>query len=173
MTSKAERQRRKKQRQSDNVARFNALAGRPANDDAPAREILRPTAERMAQGGKWHQAAPGAPSVDITGGDMLGRLYAAGEIAKHHHDAGRDFQALLAAYHADMGLGSYRSCLDIGAGGYDATDGNAAIARRFAAMLLKIGTPRYLYLRTELDKPHDAKPASVEMLRRALEGLVR
>ena len=155
------------------MERFNEIAGRqtPANAETPSTvEILRPTGERMTQG-VWHIAGQFAPAVDKTGGDMLGELYHAGEIEKHHFDAGREFQSLCAQWQADIGLGGYRSCLDITGGGYDATDGNAALNRRYEEMKHKLGAARFGYLRTELDKPAGQRPQSVEVLRRALEGL--
>jgi hypothetical protein len=170
MTSKAERRR---QRQKRAVERFSELAGRqtPANTEPPAMvEILRPTDQRMTQG-VWHIAGQFAPAVDKTGGDMLGELYHAREIEKHHFDAGRAFQQLCALWQAELGIGSFRSCLDITGGGFDATDGNAALNRRYEAVKQRLGAARFLYLRTELDKGAGQRPKSVEVLRRALEGL--
>jgi len=170
MTSRAERRRRRHARA---VERFHALAQAiPANEpDPPTSEpILRPTDERMRQG-VWHIAGKAAPAVDRTGGDMLGELFIAGQIEKHHYDAGRNFQQLVAAFMADLGIGGYRSCLDISGGGYDASDGNVSVAQEYERTKRRLGAVRFLYLRTELAKPVGAKCNSVEMLRKALDSL--
>ncbi len=110
-------------------------------------------------------------AVDRTGGDMLGELFIAGQIEKHHYDAGRNFQQLVAAFMADLGIGGYRSCLDISGGGYDASDGNVSVAQEYERTKRRLGAVRFLYLRTELAKPVGAKCNSVEMLRKALDSL--
>lgn len=170
MTSKAEKRRQHKLR----VERFRELAGvntRPEPDEAHTAEILRPTSERLARG-MWTTAAPRAPVIDMAE-DYIGRLYAEGLIQYHHHEAARHFQAIVAAFMADLPLAGYRSCLAEGFGGYDGGDGNPAAARAYEAMKHKLGAVRFAYLRTETEKPADAKRGSVEWLRRALEAVVK
>jgi hypothetical protein len=168
MTSRAERRRRRHRKA---VERFHELAAvaQPEIEIVTSEPILRPTDERMAHG-VWHIANRNAPAVDRTGGDMLGELYATGQIEKPHFDAGRAFQALCDAFTSDMGVKGFRSCLDMTGGGYDATDGSEAIAKAYDRLKHKLGAVRFAYLRTELSKPAGAKCKSVEMLRRALES---
>lgn len=173
--------RRGKGKKQTAKARFEVIATPAASnaDFAPSVEpmerhkAIRPTPERIERG-TWAKmpddASRTAPMVDLAS-DMIGALYASRQITSGQHDAARLFQAVLDDYLSEFGVPGYRSCLAGGVGGQDNSDGDVEAFKRHRAMQHKLGATRYLYLRSELAKGADRKPASVEMLRRALDAI--
>jgi hypothetical protein len=131
--------------------------------------IERPTPERMARG-IWSIGTKHAPVIDLAC-DMIGELYATNQITYAQHEAARMFQDVVSDYMADLALPGFRSCLAEGFGGYDSGDGDVEAARKYKALQLKCGAVRFIYLRSETDKPAGARPADIETLRRALDFL--
>jgi len=130
----------------------------------------RPTPERMARG-IWITPDRNADehiTIDRAC-DMIGRLFATGQIDYAQHVAARQFQEITDAGIAELGCTGYRSCLAGGIGGHDGGDGNAVAWRAYDAMKRRLGAVRFAFLRTETEKPHDARPADLVALRNALD----
>lgn len=159
-------------------ARQAADAPTPANvSAAPAVYVAevednRPTAERRARG-IWHmpkgQGKSDRPMFDRAE-DMIGRLYAEGQLTDGQEMAARQWQEIHAAYEAEIGCKGYRSCLDIGSGGYDGSDGNPAVMREYRRLLKALGSAAAI-LRRECAKGPDDKPGDIAWLRLALNKL--
>ena len=111
--SKAEKKRRKQER-SAAVAAQNW-------DDREGK--ARPTPERRSKGAfALHDGEDAGVTVAVDEvPDCLAALLASGAITKRQHDGGRAFAE---AAFQNLGGPSQRSCLDIGAAGYDASDGD-------------------------------------------------
>jgi len=167
------RERRDKAAKAGNAATemFRAAA-RPAREAIRA-AVERPTPER-AERGTWIE--PKGPArqwmpVRDEAVDMIGALYVGGSISAGQRDAARVFQGIVADWLAELGVAGYRSCLDDTGGGYDAGDGNPDAIRRHDEMRARLGTVRYLFLRSEVEKPADCRPADLDLLRRALDAV--
>lgn len=171
--SKAANRRKRKQRRQ-----FDARTMTPANvGEAPAVYVAevednRPTAERRARG-IWHmpkgQGKSDRPMFDRAE-DMIGRLYAEGQLTDGQEMAARQWQEIHAAYEAEIGCKGYRSCLDISSGGYDGSDGNPALMREYRRLLRVLGSAAAI-LRRECAKGPDDKPGHIAFLRVALDKL--
>jgi hypothetical protein len=131
----------------------------------------RPTPERMARG-IWITPERN-PDENITidrAVDMIGLLFATGQIDYAQHAAARQFQEILESWLAELSLVGFRSCLAGGVGGYDNSDGDPAAARAHDAMMRRLGSVRYWYLRSEIDKGPDGRMPDLAILRRALDA---
>lgn len=133
----------------------------------------RPTSERRARG-IWLE--PSGKDADDhmlidRACDMIGRLYAQHAITYAQFEAARTFQDIVAAFHAELGIAGYRSCLADNAGGYDGSDGNPDTIRAYDAMKRRLGAVRFLFLRTECDKPSERHPGNLAALRIALDAM--
>lgn len=158
--------RRHKKKHQDNHAPKEAA---PETGVIVAEKAIRPTAERFARG-QWHRASRSGPVVDLCH-DMIAALHTDGDISYAQEQNARLFQEVRAAWLGELALSGYRSCLDIGATGYDATDGNPAAIKSHDAMKRRLGVVRYLYIATEVEKGSHQVPASLETLRRALDAI--
>lgn len=171
--TKANAKRKRRNRRKLDVREFT-----PANTPAaPVTYIAvdednRPTAERRARG-IWH-LPKGAGKSDRPmfdrAEDMIGRLYAEGQITDGQEMAARQWQEIRAAYEAELGTKGYRSCLDIGSGGYDGSDGNPAVMREYRRLLRALGSAAAI-LRRECSKGPEDKPGQIAFLRVALDKL--
>ena len=137
----------------------------------PRNAPVRVTPQRFSRG-IWADSNLGrdSPMMDLAP-DMIGRLYATRQITSAQHDAARLFSEILDAWLVELALPGYRSCLAGGSGGYDGGDGNPEAARAHDRMKSKLGSVCYLYIRSELEKPADREPASLKMLRLALDKI--
>lgn len=172
MKALAKKRNRKARQMSD------ASATTPANvSTAPAVYVAeiednRPTAERRARG-VWHtpkgQGKSDRPMFDRAE-DMIGRLYAEGQLTDGQEMAARQWQEIHAAYEAEIGCKGYRSCLDISSGGYDGSDGNPAVMREYRRLLKALGSAAAI-LRRECAKGPDEQPGQIAFLRVALDKL--
>ena len=174
MTKAATRAQRRRMKQAQRAHGYTAQpADRvPQASTGIKRGPVRPTKERAARG-VWAVTdgdRSKAPMIDRAH-DMIGVLDTQGKINHSQEQAARVFQEVVAAYIADLGIGSYRSCLNDGGGGHDGGDGNIEAKRAHDGLKKRLGAVRYLYLRTETEKPTDGKPGSIEYLRRALDGI--
>ena len=158
--------RRHKNRQRENKP---PQAPAPESETIVAEKAIRPTVERYALG-QWHKASRSGPVVDLCH-DMIAALHTAGQISYGQEQNARLFQEVRAAWLGELALSGYRSCLDIGATGYDATDGNPAAIKSHDAMKQRLGVVRYLYIATEVEKGPHQVPASMVTLRRALDAI--
>jgi hypothetical protein len=104
--------------------------------------------------------------------DLLGRLWVERVITDRHHDAARTFQALRAAYHEQLGTRGFRSCLDVGVGGYDTDDGDPDVIRAYRRLERAVPGPSLLIIAEAMSQPYDARPGPPGMLRAALDKLV-
>lgn len=171
--SKADRLRRlKRKRETRDKPVASVAAPVPVRGQAGRDRVVRPTQERMRRG-QWHEpASPLAPAFDAEC-DMIAALYSAGQITAGQHDAARLFQQIVASWIAELALNGYRSCLDFSGGGYDSGDGDPSVKAAHDALKAKLGAVRYLYLRSEVEKPADRSPADIGMLRTALDAINR
>ena len=130
----------------------------------------RPTAERMRRG-IWIVASrdEDAHIVIDRAVDMIGRLFATGQIDYAQHVAARQFQEIVDAGIAELGCTGYRSCLAGGIGGHDGDDGNPAAWRAYDAMKRRLGAVRFAFLRMETEKGPTEYPQDIAVLRRALD----
>lgn len=145
-----------------------APVAKPVNP-VDVQEIERPTPERMRRG-IWAIGTRKAPVIDLAS-DMIGELFATEQITSSHHEAARLFQEIVAAYQADLGLRSYRSCLDDSTGGHDAGDGDPRAVQRYDDLKRRLGPVRFVYLRSELDKPAGAICRDLDVLKKSLDRL--
>ena len=132
----------------------------------------RPTPERRARG-VWQEPTGKDASDHMLrdlAPDMIGRLYTQRALNLQQHDAARDFQSIVAAFQAELGLGGYRSCLADDGGGYDAGDGNPAVFAAYEGMKRRLGAVRFMFLRSECDKGPERNPGNLALLRNALDA---
>jgi hypothetical protein len=161
---------RRKHKAKTNQAKWKAVADvAKAAESVDVAVIERPTPERMARG-IWSIGTKTAPVIDLAC-DMIGELYATNQITYSQHEAARMFQDVIADYMADLALPGFRSCLAEGFGGYDSGDGDIEAARRYTALQRRCGSVRFIFLRSETDKPAGSKPGNIEALRKALDFL--
>lgn len=173
--SKADRLRRLKRKRESRekpVPEKPAVAETRPRPSVSRDRSIRPTPERMRHGNWQEPSSHDAPAFDA-GSDMIGALYASEQITPGQHDAARLFQSVVAAWIGELGTSGYRSCLDISVGGYDSGDGDPSVKAAHDALKAKLGAVRYLYLRSEVDKPADRSPADIETLRTALDAINR
>jgi hypothetical protein len=132
----------------------------------------RPTPERYARG-SWIEPT-GKDAADHVlidrDCDMIGRLYRQNALTYAQFEAARSFQAILAAFQAELGVSGYRSCLADNAGGYEGSDGNPAVFAMYDAVKRRLGAVRFVFLRTECDKPAERHPGNLAALRVALDA---
>ena len=172
MSKAANRRKRKQRRQIEvrEIAPANTTAA-PVIATVEA-EDNRPTAERRARG-IWHmpkgQGKSDRPMFDRAE-DMIGRLYAEGQLTDGQEMAARQWQEIHAAYDTEIGCKGYRSCLDISSGGYDGSNGNPALMREYRRLLRALGSAAAI-LRRECAKGPDEKPGHIAFLRVALDKL--
>jgi hypothetical protein len=172
--SKAANRRKKKQRRQIEVREIA-----PANTTAAPviatveAEDNRPTAERRARG-IWHlptgQGKSDRPMFDRAE-DMIGRLYAEGQIDDGQEMAARQWQEVHAAYRAELDVKSYRSCLDISSGGYDGGDGNPRAVAEYRRLTKALGASATAILSIECAKGPERQPQHIAFLRIALDRL--
>lgn len=141
---------------SQTVANSNTprkLAAVAAAVEAQREPALRPTPEARRHGAYRIPDGPGRherPAVNMTP-DCIAALMLPGSdgkasLTQEQHDAARDWQALRAIILGDLGVGGYRSCLDISGGGYDSTDGDVETANRWHRLRLALGPDRVAVL---------------------------
>lgn len=174
MTKAANRRKRRQAREREQRTSTTA-ANIP---DAPVIETVerqdnRPTAERRARG-IWHipkgQGRSDRPMFDRAE-DMIGRLYAEGKLDDGQEMAARQWQEVQAEYRAELDVKGYRSCLDIGAAGYDGGDGNPWVVARYRKLIKALGPSATAILSIECAKGPEGKPRHIAFLRMALDRL--
>lgn len=159
-------------------AKLSAGVGRrepptPAHGPLESRHgrIVRPTPEREARG-KWAERRIGAriaPAVDLHH-DTIARLHEAGHISAAQEQAARDWQELRAAYLAEYpDVRGYGSCLDIGVGGHDDSDGDPAILLAYRRIEARLSPRMALELRRVCED--DLPPGSLLILGMALDAV--
>lgn len=168
--AKTRAERRRQKRASRTVAA--SVASAPQNT-APeplsateTGETAIPTPERLKRGYWPERGSQGLQQDEHP--DMIGRLHQQGALSQSQHDAARLWQYIRAAWVAELGVAGYRSCIG-DFGGHDETDGNVEAVKRYLGLRDKIGRVAEATLRIECDKPADARPISLAVLRNALD----
>ena len=173
MTKAANRRKRKQRRQLDVRTMTPANVGEAPAVYVAEVEDNRPTAERRARG-IWHmpkgQGKSDRPMFDRAE-DMIGRLYAEGQLTDAQEMAARQWQELRAAYQAELGVKGYRSCLDISSGGYDGSDGNPRVVAEYRRLTKALGASASSILAQECSKGPERKPQHIAFLRIALDRM--
>jgi hypothetical protein len=144
----------------------------PVHVEIEIAETNRPTPERYARGSWIEPTGKDAAAHLLIDRhvDMIGKLYATGQLSYAQEASARQFQEIVAAWLAELALAGYRSCLVDGGGGYDAGEGNPAVKAAHHAMQRRLGAVRYAFLRMETEKPSDGVPRDLAALRRALDA---
>lgn len=137
-------------------------------------EILAPTPEQQPRGVYVRAKGPGADPRQVVNlaSDMIGELLCAGDITPSQEQAARTFQEVRSKWLAEIGAANFRSCLDIGACGYDDGDGDPASIAAYRAIERRIGRLHVAVLASEVDKPAGHKPHILGQLRSALQAMV-
>jgi hypothetical protein len=166
MTSKSQARRNKRQHTKPQEW--------PSERDAvaiPTQPTSRPTDQRLARG-HWASGdtKPGSAYVDLAS-DMIGRLLVEGKISQQQAQAARSFSEAQGAYRSEIGISESKSCLAESSGGFDASDGNPEIYKRYNKMTTKLGYVRSATLRNECNKMARENPRSLDALRNALDCL--
>ena len=129
----------------------------------------RPTDERLARG-QWSKGNADLAYVDLAC-DMIGRLFVSKQITEQQAQEARTCSEVYAAYREEIGISESKSCLAVSSGGFDPSDGNEAVFKRYYAMRDRIGRVKTSLLQTECGKAADDKPHNLSALRNALDCL--
>jgi hypothetical protein len=169
MTSKSQARRNKRAQNKATPPKWAAVG-----DAAPIATQLtaRPTDERLARG---HWTAPdskGGAFVDLAC-DMIGRMFVSKLITEQQAQSARTFSEVYAAYLDEIGITESKSCLAVSSGGFDPSDGNEAVFKRYYAIRDRIGRVKTSLLQTECGKSADGKPHNLLALRNALDCLAK
>ena len=171
--TRAERRRRKRSARLARSEMAVTASGQHGQNTAPeprsateTGETVIPTPERLKRGYWPERGSQGLQQDEHP--DMIGRLHQQGALSQSQHDAARLWQDIRAAWVAELGVTGYRSCIG-DFGGHDETDGNVEAVKRYLGLRDKIGRVAEATLRIECDKPADAQPISLAVLRNALD----
>lgn len=179
MASKSSKKRRRAQKRAaqaqvaPRVAQV-AGAGSIAPQPAPERETeaTRPTEQRMARGnwrlpsgmGKHEQ-----PVID-TSADIIGQLHDAGRITSGQEQAARHWQALRAAYIAELpDVAGFKSCIAGSVPGFDDGDGDAAVIYEYRRMESRLTRSQRLEVLHVCEDGY--RPRDIAVLRSALSAI--
>jgi hypothetical protein len=168
MTSKSQARRNKRAQNKATPQEWPAVRDGASIATQPT---SRPTDERLTRG-QWTAPDPkaGGAFVDLAC-DMIGRLFVSKQITEQQAQEARAFSELYAAYLEEIGITESKSCLAVSSGGFDPSDGNAAVFKRYYAMRDRIGRVKTSLLQTECGKAADDKPVNLSALRNALDCL--
>jgi len=170
--SKADRFKKRNRERKDKPEAVEAPRPDPVYIPTVEAVSNRPTPERYARG-SW--IVPTGKDADDhvlidRHCDMIGRLFAQHALTYPQYEAARTFQAIVAAFHIELGVSGFKSCLSENLGGYDGTDGNAEVFKAYDGMKRRLGAIRFMFLRTECDKPAERHPGNLALLRNALDA---
>ena len=133
------------------------------------RQSMKPTAERKAHG-VWVEGKDAQPDVDLAS-DMFGAMYQAREITQQQLEAARAFQEVRAAFVAELGVSSYRSCLAGGVGGHDDGEGNPDVFKEYRRMTRGLSRAQVRHLEIASEMTAQDKLFSLPVIRDALEAI--
>jgi hypothetical protein len=168
MTSKSQARRNKRH------ADATEASNKPADSHVtqkPVQPTAKPTKERLARG-NWTSPdnKGGGAYVDLAC-DMIGRLLVSKQITGQQAQTARAFSEVYGAYLEEIGISESKSCLAVSSGGFDPSDGDEAVFKRYYAIRDKIGRVRTSMLQTECAKMADETPHSILALRESLDAL--
>jgi hypothetical protein len=167
MTSKSQARRNKRAQSKAKPLEWAAVGDAASIATQPT---ARPTDERLARGQWTAPDSNGGAFVDLAC-DMIGRLLVSKQITQQQSQEARTFSEVYAAYLEEIGISESKSCLAVSSGGFDPSDGNEAVFKRYYAIRDRIGRVKTSLLQTECSKSADDKPANLLALRNALDCL--
>jgi hypothetical protein len=167
MTSKSQARRNKRAQNKATPQEWPAVRDVASIATKPT---SRPTDERLARGSWTAPDSKGGAFVDLAC-DMIGRLFFSKQITEQQAQEARTFSEVYAAYLEEIGITESKSCLAVSSGGFDPSDGNEAVFKRYYAIRDRIGRVKTSLLQTECCKSADDKPVNLSALRNALDCL--
>ena len=152
----------KRKHKRSNAAPKEELARGPAAE--------RPTAERMAKGVWTQPKGMGKNEIPVTdiASDTIGLLHYRGQITSRQEQAARSFQAIRAAYLAELPeISGYKSCIAGDVPGHDDGDGDPVVIARYRKIERELGKQGRVEMM--LVCADNEQPRSIELLRWALD----
>lgn len=182
MASKSSKKRRRAQKQAAQaqaaprtmqVAGAGSIATHaPDAQRDDSKEAKRPTDERMARG-NWRlpqgMGKNEQPVID-TSSDIIGQLHDAGRITSGQEQAARHWQALRAAYIAELpDVAGFKSCIAGSVPGFDDGDGDAAVIYEYRRMESRLTRSQRLEVLHVCEDGY--RPRDIAVLRSALGAI--